>query len=33
MPKLNGKSGTYEANEGLSVLAIAEAIKQELSAA
>ena len=33
LPKLNGKSGTYEANEGINVLAIAEAIKQELSAA
>jgi hypothetical protein len=33
LPKLNGKSGTYEANEGTNVLAIAEAIKQKLSAA
>jgi hypothetical protein len=31
LPKLNGKPGTYEANEGINVLVIAEAIKQELS--
>jgi hypothetical protein len=33
MPKLNGKSGTYEANEGINILAIKDAIKQKLNAA
>jgi S1-C subfamily serine protease len=33
MPRLNGKPGTYEANEGINILAIAEAIKSKLDAA
>jgi S1-C subfamily serine protease len=31
-PKLNGEPGTYEANEGINILAIVEAIRQALSA-
>jgi Trypsin-like peptidase domain/Tetratricopeptide Repeats-Sensor len=33
MRKLNGKAGTYEANEGINILAIVEGIKQRLNAA
>jgi V8-like Glu-specific endopeptidase len=33
LPKLNGKPGTYEANEGINILAIADAVGRELSAA
>ena len=32
MPRLDEKPGTYEANEGINILAIAEAIKQKLDA-
>jgi hypothetical protein len=32
-PKLNGQSGTYEANEGINILAVAEAISRKVSAA
>jgi hypothetical protein len=32
MGKLNGKSGTYEANEGINILAIVEEIGRRLSA-
>jgi V8-like Glu-specific endopeptidase len=31
--KLNGKPGTYEANEGINILAVVEEIRQKLSAA
>ena len=33
MRKLNGKPGTYEANEGINILAVVEEIKQKLNAA
>jgi V8-like Glu-specific endopeptidase len=33
MRKLNGKPGTYEANEGINILAIVEEIGRKLSAA
>jgi hypothetical protein len=33
MPRLNGKPGTYEANEGINILAIAEEIGRRLGAA
>jgi hypothetical protein len=33
MRKLNGKPGTYEANEGISILAIVEEMRRQLSAA
>jgi hypothetical protein len=33
MRKLNGKPGTYEANEGINILAIVEEIRRKLSAA
>ncbi|MGA7149876.1 MAG: serine protease, partial [Pseudolabrys sp.] len=33
MRKLNGKPGTYEANEGINILAVVEGIKQRLNTA